>query len=91
MLVTLKTVVPLMVYVMFNHNMNPTLLFALSALLLVAMTLFLLPRFKGMIVAFQWAKRMHGFGDDAKALTRQSSVTRPPSSCCAKGRTALRC
>jgi len=66
MLVTLKTVVPLMVYVMFNHNMNPTLLFALSALLLVAMTLFLLPRFKGMIVAFQWAKRMHGFGDDAK-------------------------
>jgi uncharacterized protein (DUF983 family) len=64
MLITLKTVVPLMVFVMFNYNMNPTLLFALSALLLVAMTLFLLPRFKGMIVAIQWAKRMHGFGDD---------------------------
>ncbi|NBB97229.1 MAG: DUF983 domain-containing protein, partial [Alphaproteobacteria bacterium] len=61
---TLKTVIPLMVFVMFNYNMNPTLLFALSVLLLVAMTLFLLPRFKGMIVAFQWAKRMHGFDDE---------------------------
>ncbi len=28
----------------------------------VALALFLLPRFKGMFVAFQWAKRMHGFG-----------------------------
>jgi uncharacterized protein (DUF983 family) len=28
----------------------------------VALSLFLLPRLKGMIVAFQWAKRMHGFG-----------------------------
>jgi uncharacterized protein (DUF983 family) len=27
----------------------------------VAVSLFLLPRFKGMIVAFQWARRMHGF------------------------------
>ena len=29
----------------------------------VALCLFLLPRFKGMIVAIQWANRMHGFGD----------------------------
>ena len=29
----------------------------------VALCLVLLPRFKGMIVAIQWAKRMHGFGD----------------------------
>ena len=64
MLVTLKTVTPLMVFVMFNFDMNPTLLFAMAVLLLVAMTLFLLPRFKGMIVAIQWAKRMHGFGDE---------------------------
>jgi uncharacterized protein (DUF983 family) len=28
----------------------------------VALSLFLLPRFKGMIVAIQWARRMHGFG-----------------------------
>lgn len=30
----------------------------------VALCLFLLPRFKGMIVAIQWAKRMHGFGEE---------------------------
>lgn len=29
----------------------------------VALSLYLLPRLKGMIVAFQWAKRMHGFAD----------------------------
>jgi uncharacterized protein (DUF983 family) len=28
----------------------------------VAMSLFLLPRLKGALVAIQWAKRMHGFG-----------------------------
>lgn len=27
----------------------------------VALSLYLLPRLKGMIVGFQWAKRMHGF------------------------------
>jgi uncharacterized protein (DUF983 family) len=28
----------------------------------LGLTLWLLPRIKGMIVALQWAKRMHGFG-----------------------------
>ncbi|WP_421703992.1 DUF983 domain-containing protein [Aliiroseovarius sp.] len=28
----------------------------------VALSLYLLPRFKGAMVGFQWAKRMHGFG-----------------------------
>ncbi len=27
-----------------------------------ALALFLLPRVKGMFVAIQWSKRMHGFG-----------------------------
>ena len=27
-----------------------------------ALALFLLPRIKGMFVAIQWAKKMHGFG-----------------------------
>lgn len=29
----------------------------------IALSLFLLPRMKGLIVGFQWARRMHGFGD----------------------------
>lgn len=28
----------------------------------VALSLFLLPRMKGMVVAIQWSRRMHGFG-----------------------------
>ncbi len=28
----------------------------------VALSLFLLPRLKGAVVAYQWARRMHGFG-----------------------------
>ncbi len=31
-------------------------------LIAVVMSLVLLPRLKGMVVAIQWAKRMHGFG-----------------------------
>ena len=30
----------------------------------VALSLFLLPRLKGIFVAVQWAKRMHGFSPD---------------------------
>jgi uncharacterized protein (DUF983 family) len=29
----------------------------------LGLTMWLLPRTKGMVVAFQWAKRMHGFDD----------------------------
>ena len=28
----------------------------------VAVSLYLLPRFKGMFIGFQWSRRMHGFG-----------------------------
>ncbi len=30
----------------------------------VALSLALLPRFKGLFVSIQWANRMHGFGED---------------------------
>ena len=33
----------------------------------VALSLFLLPRLKGLVVAIQWAKRMHGFGHEPGA------------------------
>ena len=31
----------------------------------VSLSLLLLPRFKGLIVGIQWARRMHGFGNGA--------------------------
>ena len=58
-----------------GHLMAPTLLWAFTTfrpepLVLasifsvgcVALSLYLLPRLKGAMVAFQWARRMHGFG-----------------------------
>lgn len=32
----------------------------------IALSLLLLPRFKGVMVAIQWAKRMHGFGAEPR-------------------------
>ncbi len=64
MFVTLKTLLPLMVSVMFRWDPNPVLLFAVFASLLTGLSLFLLPRFKGMIVSIQWSRRMHGFEDE---------------------------
>lgn len=34
----------------------------------VALSLILLPRIKGAIVGFQWARRMHGFGEGEAAV-----------------------
>lgn len=61
MLVTLKVVTPLMVAAMFRWDWHPAVMFAIFGGLLIALSLFLLPRFKGMIVAIQWSRRMHGF------------------------------
>jgi len=41
---------------------DPLLMASVLAIGAIAMSLFLLPRLKGMIVGIQWAKRMHGFG-----------------------------
>jgi len=40
---------------------DPMVLSAVFAIGTVALSLWLLPRFKGLMVGFQWAKRMHGF------------------------------
>ncbi|WP_166416657.1 DUF983 domain-containing protein [Cochlodiniinecator piscidefendens] len=33
----------------------------------IGLSLYMLPRVKGAIVGYQWAKRMHGFGKELKA------------------------
>lgn len=35
------------------------------SILFTLLSLYLLPRIKGMFVGFQWARRMHGFGGDS--------------------------
>lgn len=41
---------------------DPWVMAILLTTLAVGLSLWMLPRLKGMIVAIQWAKRMHGFG-----------------------------
>lgn len=41
---------------------DPLTLFTFFAIGCVALSLYLLPRLKGAIVGFQWARRMNGFG-----------------------------
>lgn len=43
---------------------EPLILFTVFAVGCIALSLYLLPRLKGAIVGFQWARRMFGFGND---------------------------
>lgn len=48
---------------------DPMILASVFSVGTVALSLYLLPRLKGFLVAFQWAKRMHGFAPDDKGTT----------------------
>lgn len=54
--------VPTLLIVFVRYRPEPLVLAALFSGLAVALSLFLLPCLKGMFIALQWAKRMHGFG-----------------------------
>lgn len=53
---------PLILIVFAKLRPDPLTLAAGFSVGAVALSLFLLPRLKGAMVALQWAKRMHGFG-----------------------------
>jgi len=56
---------PLILFVFVKFRPDPMLLASMFTVGTVALSLYLLPRLKGMVVAIQWAKRMHGFGQTA--------------------------
>ncbi|SEO93144.1 Uncharacterized conserved protein, DUF983 family [Salinihabitans flavidus] len=56
---------PLLLVVFETWRPEPLILFTIFAVGCVALSLYLLPRLKGAVVAFQWARRMHGFKDRA--------------------------
>ncbi len=59
-------VLGVLMHVAFVHlRPNPLVLAVSLTIVCVALSLYLLPRLKGMIVAIQWARRMHGFGATA--------------------------
>lgn len=55
---------PLMLIVFTKFRPDPLMAATAFSIGCVALSLFLLPRLKGALVAVQWAKRMHGFGEE---------------------------
>ncbi len=55
---------PLMHITFTRFRPEPLVMFTIFAVGCVGLSLYLLPRLKGAIVAFQWARMMHGFGGD---------------------------
>jgi uncharacterized protein (DUF983 family) len=56
---------PLILFVFTKFRPDPLVLASVFSVGTVALSLYLLPRLKGALVAVQWAKRMHGFGGKA--------------------------
>ena len=60
---------PLIHLVFVNFRPDPMTMASIFTVGTVALSLYLLPRFKGLMVGFQWAKRMHGFGSSTNGDT----------------------
>jgi len=58
------TVIPFF-WAFVTFRPDPLLLASVFSISAVALSLFLLPRFKGMMVGIQWSRRMHGFSGPA--------------------------
>ncbi|SDI17408.1 DUF983 domain-containing protein [Lutimaribacter saemankumensis] len=52
---------PLLHIVFVQFRPEPLILFTIFAIGCVALSLYLLPRLKGAMIGFQWARYMHGF------------------------------
>jgi len=52
---------PMLLFVFTTWRPDPMVLAGMFTAATVGLSLFLLPRLKGAMVALQWAKRMHGF------------------------------
>lgn len=53
---------PILIYTFVEYRPDPLVLATIFTVGTVALSLFLLPRLKGLVVGIQWAKGMHGFG-----------------------------
>ncbi|WP_298802230.1 DUF983 domain-containing protein [uncultured Lentibacter sp.] len=60
-LVVGHVMIPLLHIAFVLYRPEPLALFTIFALGTTALTLYLLPRMKGAVIGFQWARRMHGF------------------------------
>jgi len=56
---------PMLHFVFVTWRPEPLTLFSIFTVGCVVSSLYLLPRLKGVIVAYQWARRMYGFDKDS--------------------------
>lgn len=68
-LITGHLIAPLMLMVFIEFRPEGWVMATGFCTVFVALSLYLLPRLKGMFVGLQWAKRMHGFGGQADLAT----------------------
>ncbi|MEO9515559.1 MAG: DUF983 domain-containing protein [Paracoccaceae bacterium] len=54
-------IIPVLHYAFVTWRPEPLVLFTIFAVGSVALSLYLLPRLKGAVIGFQWARGMHGF------------------------------
>lgn len=52
---------PFMHILFVSYRPEPLVMFSILAVGCVGLSLYLLPRLKGVVVSIQWSKRMHGF------------------------------
>ena len=62
-LLTGHLIAPLMLTIYSAFRPEPWIMAVGFSVAFTLLALFLLPRIKGMFVGFQWARRMHGFGE----------------------------
>ena len=58
-------IAPLMIWVFNAYEPSPYVFMAIFMTAAVVLSLFFLPRLKGVLIAIQWATRMYGFGRGA--------------------------
>ncbi len=59
---------PLILLAYSTFRPEPLIMASVFSVGTVTLSLYLLPRLKGMMIAFQWAKRMGGFGPDPSEM-----------------------
>lgn len=64
-LITGHLMAPLMLWVYTTFRPEGWVMAVGFSATFTLLALYLLPRFKGMFVGFQWARRMHGFGEES--------------------------
>lgn len=63
-LITAHLVAPVMLYVLTNYTLPDAIQIVIWPLIIAMLALIVLPFAKGFIIAFQWARRMHGFASE---------------------------